>query len=170
MTTQPQLLNVALDLCDVVYTPDWIARDMVEYFQPSGRILEPSSGDGAFLKYLPTADWCEIEKGRDFFSCTDHYDWIIGNPPYKIKLEWLRHSMEIGENIVYLFPCNTPYNSSAIMLDMKTWGGLVHMRYYAPGGKIGFPFGYPVGALHFRRDYRGPMATSYFETEGITLL
>jgi hypothetical protein len=34
---------MALDPQDVVYTPDWVARDMVEYFKPSGRILEPLS-------------------------------------------------------------------------------------------------------------------------------
>lgn len=68
MTSQPQLLQIALDPGDVVYTPDWVARDMVEYFKPSGRILEPCAGDGAFLEYLPGAEWCEIEKGRDFFA------------------------------------------------------------------------------------------------------
>ena len=38
---------------------------MVEFFKPSGRILEPCKGDGVFLKYLPSAEWCEIQEGRD---------------------------------------------------------------------------------------------------------
>jgi adenine-specific DNA-methyltransferase len=53
--TQPQLLQIALDKKDVVYTPDWVARDMVDFFKPTGRILEPACGDGAILKYLPGA-------------------------------------------------------------------------------------------------------------------
>lgn len=50
---QAQLLNIILDPKDVVYTPDWVADDMVSFFQPSGKILEPSKGEGVFLKYLP---------------------------------------------------------------------------------------------------------------------
>jgi hypothetical protein len=69
MSVQPQLLQIPLDPGDVVYTPDWVARDMVEFFKPSGRILEPCKGDGVFLKYLPPhAEWCEIQEGRDFFQ------------------------------------------------------------------------------------------------------
>ena len=44
--TQPQLLQIALDPGDVVYTPDWVARDMVDYFKPSGRILDPGGAAG----------------------------------------------------------------------------------------------------------------------------
>ena len=158
--TQPQLLKIALDEKDVVYTPDWVARDMVEFFKPSGRILEPCKGEGAFLKYLPSAKWCEIQDGIDFFQWFEPIDWIIGNPPYKIKLEWLRHSMEIANHIVYLLPCNSLYNSSAMMMDMREWGGLIHMRYYGTGGSLGFPFGYPVGALYFQKGYTGGMYSS----------
>ena len=58
---------------DVVYTPDNVARDMVQFFKPSGRILEPSKGEGVFLKYLPGADWYEITEGKDFFNYNDNY-------------------------------------------------------------------------------------------------
>ena len=49
IAAQPQLLQIPLDPDDVVYTPDWVAKDMVEFFKPSGRILEPCKGDGVFL-------------------------------------------------------------------------------------------------------------------------
>jgi hypothetical protein len=165
MTSQPQLLQIALDKKDIVYTPDWVARDMVSFFKPSGRILEPSAGDGAILKYLPGADWCEIEQGRDFFACQEQYDWIVGNPPFVQKLEWMRRSMMLADNIVYILPCNSLFNSSAMMLDVKEWGGIVHMRYYGPGGLLNFPFGYPCGALHFQHNYTGPMYTSFYEAQ-----
>lgn len=50
---QPQLLAINLNPRDKVFTPDDVARDIVAYFKPTGRILEPCAGDGAFLKYLP---------------------------------------------------------------------------------------------------------------------
>ena len=93
---QLQLLPQTLTPGDIVYTPDWVARDMVDYFKPSGRILEPSCGDGAFLRHLPAnTEWCEIEKGRDFFTWHDCVDWIIGNPPYMIYDQWMAHSFEL---------------------------------------------------------------------------
>ena len=80
---QMQLLQIALDPRDTVYTPDWVAQDMVNYFQPSGEVLEPCCGDGIFLKYMPSAHWFEIERGRDFYAWSTRVDWIVGNPPYK---------------------------------------------------------------------------------------
>lgn len=60
---------------DVVFTQDHIARDIVRYFKPTGRMLDPCCGNGAFLKYMPGADWCEITKGKDFFEWKDPVDW-----------------------------------------------------------------------------------------------
>lgn len=165
MATQPQLLQIALDKKDIVYTPDWVARDMVDFFKPSGRILEPAAGDGAILKYLPGADWCEIEKGRDFFACHERYDWIFGNPPYSVFSDWLGHSMEISENIVYLIPLTRLFNSMFFVKRVSEYGGIAHMRYYADGGELGWEIGFLIGAVHFQRGYTGPMYTSFYEGE-----
>jgi len=162
MSTQPQLLQIPLDAKDVVYTPDWVARDMVGFFKPSGRILEPASGDGAILKYLPGADWCEIEKGRDFFACHERYDWIVGNPPYSSVTDWLLHSYEIADNVLFLIPSNTLWNSMTRMRKIAEFGGMIHTRLYGNGTLFGKEFGFPVCAVHIQRDYRGPMYTSFY--------
>jgi hypothetical protein len=154
--TQPQLLQIPLNPGDVVYTPDWVARDMVEYFKPTGRILEPCSGDGAFLKYLPTADWCEITKGRDFFACHEHYDWIVGNPPYCFGAKWLRHSFEIADNIVYLLPIHNYFVSSRILKDVTAFG-FPEIAVYHESLFRDWTIGFVIGALHFRRGYTGPI-------------
>ena len=161
MDAQPQLLQMALDPQDVVFTPDWVARDMVEFFKPSGRILEPCAGDGAFLKYLPDANWCEIEKGRDFFAWTTPVDWVFGNPPYSVFSQWLGHSMNIAKNICYLIPLTRLFNSGFFIKRMMSYGNIVHMRYYADGGELGWNIGFAIGAVHFQKDYHGPMEISY---------
>src|SRR4030042_684095 len=155
--TQPQLLQIPLDPGDVVYTPDWVARDMVEYFKPIGRILEPCAGDGAFLKYLPGASWCEITKGRDFFACHEHYDWIVGNPPYRIFSKWIRHSFTLGDNILYLLPTNKPFNGATLLHDIYNYGGIYAIREYGNGHNIWCVMGYSTSAIHFRRGYTGPI-------------
>ncbi len=163
MTTQPQLFQIALDPGDVVYTPDWVARDMVEYFQPSGRILEPSCGDGAFLRHLPAGtEWCEIERGRDFFAWHESVDWCFGNPPYSMFSKWLAHSMGIADNICYFIPLTRLFNSGFFIRRMLEWGNIKTIRYYADGGELGFPIGFAIGAVHWERGYTGAtMITMY---------
>ena len=96
-----------------VYTPPDLAADIVVHFKPSGRILEPCSGKGAFLDalreqcgYLSVAH-CEIDEGIDFFVRTDAVDWIVTNPPWGPKFRgFLLHSMDLADNIVFLANMN----------------------------------------------------------------
>lgn len=152
---QPQLFNIALDKKDVVYTPEWLAKELVDFFRPSGKILEPCAGDGAFLKYLPAAAWCEIEQGKDFFLCKEKFDWIFGNPPYKVFNNWLRHSFTLAPNIVYLIPINKIYNDYGMMKDIKRYGGVPKIYVVGRGELANFPMGYPVGGVYFKQNYKG---------------
>ncbi len=165
MSTQPQLLQIALDPGDVVYTPDWVARDMVEYFKPSGRILDPCCGDGAFLRHLPAGtEWCEIERGRDFFAWHDRVDWCFGNPPYAQFSKWLGHSMEIADNICYLIPLTRLFNSGFFIKRVIQYGSLSHMRYYADGGELGWNIGFAIGAVHFKRSCSDSMQITMYQS------
>ncbi len=38
---------------DIVYTPEDVAKDIVSFYKPSGKVLDPCKGEGVFLKYLP---------------------------------------------------------------------------------------------------------------------
>ena len=153
-------MNIPLIESDVVYTPEWVAQDMVEFFKPSGRILEPCKGDGVFLKYLESAEWCEIQEGKDFFAWSAAVDWLFGNPPYSVFSQWLSHSMSVANNICYLIPLNKPFNSGKMLKEWHEWGRIIHMRYYANGGVLGFPIGFACGAVHFKKGYHGPMYSS----------
>ena len=147
---------------DIVLTPDKIAADIVWHFKPTGRILDPCKGDGVFLRHMPGAEWCESREGRDFFAWIDHVDWIVSNPPYSIFSEWLEHSLTIADNIVYLIPLAKVFNSEPrLKLIMRT-GGIVEIRHYGSGTSCGFPFGFPCGAVHIRKDYKGPMTWSFY--------
>lgn len=163
MTTQPQLFHMALKDKDVVYTPDYMAKEIVDRFNPSGVILEPCCGEGAFMRYLPENTlWCEIERGRDFFAWHESVDWIIGNPPYSIFNDWLRHSFELADNIVYLIPLNKIFNDFGMIRDILNYGGIVSVFAIGRGDKVNFPMGYAIGAVHFKRLYTGAtMITMY---------
>ena len=161
MDVQPQLIKMALRKKDIVYTPDYMAKEIVDLFKPQGKILEPCSGDGAFLKHLPDAEWCEIEKGIDFFEWSKKVDWIVGNPPYSIFNIWLRHSFTLADNIVYLIPLNKIFNDFGMLKDIYVYGGIVKVYAIGRGEKVNFPMGYAVGAVHFQRNYKGAMSITF---------
>ena len=137
---------------------------MVSFFNPSGKILEPCKGEGVFLNCLPSGvDFCEIQEGSDFYNYNTSVDWIISNPPYSGFFKWLYHSLEIAQNIVYLLPANKPFISNRLVMLLKSWGEIKHIRFYGVGTKIGFPFGFAIAAFHFQKGNKSGCSFSYWE-------
>ncbi len=149
---------------DVVFTPDKIAKLIVEMFEPTGKILEPCSGEGAFLRYMPTAEWCEITKGKDFFDYKDKVDWIVTNPPYSNFDKFLDHSFEVAENVVFLVPVAKVLKSWGTIQKIKQYGGIKTI-WLVPASRCGFPFGFPAGAFHFQRGYKGATQFTYAQDQ-----
>lgn len=118
-------LQLGLDLRDVaslgqVFTPEPVVRAMLALRRNTGRVLEPSCGDGAFLRHLPGAVGLELDANHcppqatvmDFFAYPEHeqFDSIIGNPPYvrfqDIPAQTLRRlpkGLFDGRSNLYLF-------------------------------------------------------------------
>ena len=149
-------------------TPENIARDIVRHFNPTGVCLDPCKGNGVFFKYLPdNSEWCEIQEGKDFFDYSKEVDWIVSNPPYSCFAEWLYHSFEIAKNIVYLIPVNKPFNGFKTMTKTCEYGGIAEIYTIGPGSWLKFPVGFAVGAVHFKRGYKGGIKISFMEKESI---
>lgn len=153
------LFGVKRNKKDIVYTPTWVVRDIVNWLAPSGTILDPCRGEKAFYNELvnkySTVDWCEISERKDFFDYHKKVDWIIGNPPYSIFHDWLTHSFNISDNVAYLVPTNKIFQRKVTMRAINNFGGIYGMRIYGSGNNIGFPFGFSVGVFHFKRDFKG---------------
>jgi hypothetical protein len=147
---------------DFCLTPDVIAADIVRHFAPTGCMLDPCKGEGAFLRHMPGSEWCEIREGRDFFEWNRPVDWIVSNPPYSCFRKWLRHSRQIAENIVYLVPVFKATNSCQIWKDSLSWGEVREMRIYINSG-IPWQRGRPLCATHWQKGYHGAMDVSYYK-------
>jgi adenine-specific DNA-methyltransferase len=75
-----------------VFTPNFIVAEMLQLRKRNGRILEPSSGNGAFSDNIPNCVSVELDEkykdsclqNIDFFDypISEKFDTIIGNPPY----------------------------------------------------------------------------------------
>lgn len=83
-------------------------------------------------------------------------DWIIGNPPYSLFEEFLRHSFFLSKNVSFLVPTNKVFQRQIIMDIINNYGGIKSITIYGSGTLIGFPFGFSVGNFHFQKDYKGP--------------
>jgi methylase of polypeptide subunit release factors len=153
---------------DEVYTPDHVAKAIIDAFAPTGKCLDPCMGDGVFLKYLPEGSmWCEISKGRDFFDFDKKVDWIISNPPYSQFVEFTEHAMSISDNVVWLSPIGKVFSSLERIRMFQEYAGAdssgmaIERILLVPAKEAGFPFGFPVGAIHFKRGYTGAMAIKW---------
>ena len=108
---------------DIVMTPVYLAKNIIEHFEPTGLILDPCRGEGAFYDNYNTdnKDWCELGEGKDFLEYNKKVDWIITNPPWSKMRIFLEHGMKIADNIVYLTTINH-YTTKRRIRDMKEMG------------------------------------------------
>lgn len=114
---------------DVIYTPKDLAKKCVELcgLKNTDVVIEPCKGGGAFLseieKITRLTYWCEIQDGVDFFEHTKKADWIITNPPWSKFREFLKHSMELANNIGFLVTYNHFITKARLrdMVDNGFW-------------------------------------------------
>ena len=146
---------------DKIYTPEETAKYIIEKinskYNISGKILDPCKGSGAFYNNFPTncqKDYCEIDENKDFFKYNEKVDWIISNPPYSIFEDFLKHSMELTNNIVYLIPVNKIVSSARRIADLYKFGGIPYMLMLT-SAETKFPFGFGTSAIYIKKDYRG---------------
>ena len=120
---------------DNVYTPENIAKNIIDKFNLYGIVLDAFAGGKVFYNNYPNnvkKDWCEIKEGKDFFDYDKKIDWIITNPPYSIYNDVMDKSMEIADNIVYLVPLSKVVSSMGrIKKILGTLLGLSKEKHYA---------------------------------------
>ena len=152
--TKPNVTNKST-ASDDVQTPIKIAKSIVEHYRPKGSILEPCMGNGNIYNLLPEQkDWCEIKDGRDFFNWNKCVDWIITNPPYSIYDLFLEHCFKIANNVVLLVPIAKAFKSMKVKRLVDAYGGLKEIWVIGNGNSCGFAFGFPVGCLYYKKNYR----------------
>lgn len=155
---------------DNINTPISLAKSIIDHYKPYGIILEPCFGDGAFFNNYPKTDgienlWCEINKGIDFFNFDKKVNWIITNPPFSILRAFLRHSMRVADNIVFLSLINA-YFQNAKLNDLEEFGFGIKEILYIPKEKCpteedGWPsFGMSIGATYIQKGYSGDIKFS----------
>lgn len=144
---------------DDIQTPVELAGRIVSYFQPIGRILEPCAGDGHFLQHLPDAEWCEIKRGRDFFSYDQRVDWVLTNPPWSQIRPFLEHAFRIADHVVFLMTINHAWTKARLRIARNNSFALRTLLMVDTPAC--FPqSGFQLGAVHYQRGWSGPVILS----------
>ena len=151
---------------DLVATPQSLANLIVSYFNPSGRLLDPSAGDvtkpfftamlqpGIAAEYV---DWCEIGVGLDFFDYPARVDWIITNPPWSKFRRFLLKGYEVADHVVYLGTL-THFVTRARLEDARRAGfGLVTALLVHQPPPPWPSSGFQLAAVHLSRGWTGPL-------------
>lgn len=154
-----------------VYTPHALAKSIVDHYKPSGIILDPCRGKGAFYDNFPSVEnklWCEIDDGIDFLNNFDQkVDWVITNPPWGKPFfrQFLRHSMKLSDNVVFLCLINA-FFQNARLDDLEEFGFTIKEILYipkslCPSTEEGWPsLGMSMGAIHICKSYDGDIKFS----------
>ena len=113
-------------------TPEELAKQMVELagIKEGETVLEPSAGQGAIAKYLPTPDVIELEPnnrkklteagyklvGDDFLKCQTRYDVIVANPPFSKQqdIDHINHMLDLANRCVVAIA-----SASVLLPDLK---------------------------------------------------
>lgn len=154
--------NINYKSNDEVMTPICIAEKLVKHFNPQGKGLEPCCGTGNILRFLRDAEWCELTKGRDFFDYHKKVDYIFTNPPWsKIRL-FLQHSMELTNEIYFLFTINHLW-TKARLRDIKQAGfGIKEICIFETPKE--FPqSGFQLGMVYLSKNYKGNIKLTNLE-------
>jgi len=119
---------------DVIHTPLSLATKMIDFanIKDGERVLDPSRGSNkVFYDNFPTnciKDWCEITEGKDFFAYNEPVDIIIGNPPFSLWNEWIKHTIKLNPRaFCYVMSC---YNMTAPRLKVIEDAGYALTRFH----------------------------------------
>lgn len=69
----------------------------------------------------------------------------------------MTHAFKLAENVVFVLPISKIFSSAPRLNQIKEYGGIRTMVYLGTGRSIGFDIGFPFAAMHFQKNYTGPI-------------
>lgn len=91
---------------DYYITPDIATIELLKREKFDGAGWEPACGNGAISKFFPEIASSDIrfdniagEPGIDFLTTNKMVDFIVTNPPFKLILPFIQHSLECANKV-----------------------------------------------------------------------
>lgn len=97
---------------DVCQTPPEAIDPLLPYIPERAVIWEPACGECSLVDAFYDAGHdviaSDIHQGQNFFNFDpDGWDYLITNPPYSIKYQWLERCYKLGRPFALLLPVET---------------------------------------------------------------
>ena len=90
---------------DEIYTPDYAINPLLPYLGIHTIIWDCAYGTGKLAEHLRNKEFTVIgESSADFLDTDLDCDYIITNPPYSKKDEFLKRAFELGKPFAFLMP------------------------------------------------------------------
>jgi hypothetical protein len=148
-------------------TPRPLADALVAALKPSGLVLEPCAGDGAFVEalrvFLQTDEgihdvWtCDIADGDMGFEWwSQPVNWVITNPPWSQFARFLRKAMQIADDVAFLATVNHWWTKRRVR-DVRDAGFGYKQLLLCDWPPEWSSSGFQLGMMHVQRGYRGPL-------------
>jgi hypothetical protein len=146
---------------DVVMTPRWLAEMLVQSLQPSGHILEPCAGQGAFAEALRPygqVSALDVTAGHPGFEWwTERVDWVVTNPPWSQFRTFLVHGMEVADHVALLSTVNHWWTKRRVT-EVRRHGFGYRKLLLCPWPQEFPASGFQLGMMLIERGYKGDMA------------
>ena len=146
---------------DIVMTPLWFAKEIIDYFAPNGFVLDPSRGESrAFYDQYPEnvrKDWCKVRENKNFFDWHEPVDWVIGNTPWSghAFTAFLSHSLKLANDVALLIPSAMGLTTKKRIRIMHQFGhGLKEIVFY-DWPKEWQQFAFTLTVHHWQRGWTG---------------
>ena len=90
---------------DEISSPEYAINPLLPYLDKNGIIWDCAFGSGELAKHFTKKGFVVTGKDSQDFLDTDlDCDYIITNPPYSKKYEFLRRAYELGTPFAFLMP------------------------------------------------------------------
>lgn len=142
-------------------TPQWLADMLVKRLNPSGRMLEPCSGQGSFVNAMRPygqVSSCDISKDHPGFEWwTERVDWIVTNPPWSQFRLFLVHSMEVADHVALLSTVNHWWTKRRVA-EVRKHGFGYRTLLLCPWPDEFPASGFQLGMMLIERGYNGGLS------------
>lgn len=96
-------------VADLCQTPAYALEPLYPYIKPNWVIWESACGECSLVNALRSGGYqvfaSDIFNGQNFFEYQpSHFDMILTNPPFSVKVEWLVRCYELGKPFALLLP------------------------------------------------------------------
>lgn len=93
---------------DECYTPEYAITPLLPYLKEKTIIWDCAYGSGRLAEHFTKKGFIVVGKDSEDFLDTDlDCSYIITNPPYSKKDEFLRRAFELGKPFAFLLPLTT---------------------------------------------------------------